>query len=143
MRTLATVSIVFGILGLLVAIATFPVRQSYAGRAEQIQLARPADAAGALFDETHTPIGSPQAMIIDDRAAFLEGSGENGARLANDDYLREKGIYPLQLQTVDFIAGLVRLGGLLAGGVGIGLGLWLRRRSPRSNQGALEAHASP
>ncbi len=71
--------------------------------------------AAELFGDEGTPIGSPQMMIIDHPDAFLEGRTEEGALKVSERYLEEKGIYPLQLQTVRLFTGTARIASLLAG----------------------------
>jgi len=78
-----------------------------------------------LTGDVGTPVGEPQQMIITEEAAFLPGKSEFGANLVNDNYLKEKGIYPLQVKTVNFIAGPVRLGAGIAIVVRIGILLWV------------------
>jgi hypothetical protein len=120
---------------------TFVVYSRYASRAQLVQRIEYNETNALLLGEPGPPIGSPQRMIIDDPKAFLEGEGPGGARLVNDVYLRQQGIYPLQLQTVGFIAGLARLA--LAGLLAVSLaGWWLtsrRLRSATGSRGALEA----
>ncbi|MBZ0214819.1 MAG: hypothetical protein K8H99_13545, partial [Nitrospirae bacterium] len=56
-----------------------------------------------------TLIGPPEKMIIADPKAFLEGTGDDGARLADDDYMQSNGVYPLQLKSVEAVSNYVRL----------------------------------
>jgi hypothetical protein len=119
---------------------TFVVYHRYASRAQLIQRIEYNETNAALLGEPGPPIGSPQLMIIDDPKAFLEGTGTGGARLVNDVYLRQQGIYPLQLQTVGFVTGMARLAlaGLLTASLA---GWWLTGRKLRSaagRRGALE-----
>ena len=78
--------------------------------AQMIQRVEPATDAGAtLFGDagTNTTIGSQQLLIVRDEAAFLPGSGLSEARLVNERYLRENGLYPLQVKTVRFIRDMI------------------------------------
>lgn len=115
------------LLAAIALIATFPIRQSFASRAQLIQRVEPS-AAADLFGDAGTPIGSPQMLIIDDASAFLpDVPGE--ARRVDETKLREKGIYPLQLQTVDYLIAWVRGGaGAAMGLFGLGWVLLGRRR---------------
>lgn len=110
--------------------ASFVVESSYAGRAKLIQRIKPHDKAMAeLLGEAGEPIGSPQEIIVDDPAAFLPApEGYEGPAMVNDAYLQEKGIYPLQLKTVRYVAGLARWGFLGAALVALVGLLWLRKR---------------
>lgn len=66
-------------------------------------------------------------MIIDDPKAFIGQKDASGADLVSENYLKEKSIYPLQLQTVKFVLSNVRL----ASGVSLGVslvGIWFIRR---------------
>ncbi|MCH8275250.1 MAG: hypothetical protein IH851_10715 [Armatimonadetes bacterium] len=125
MLRIAIKSVMF--LAVLTLVVTIPVYQSYASRAQLIQRVEVDEASFLLLGEPGTFIGSPQMMIIDDSGAFIEGEGPEGARLVNDIYLRENGIYPLQLKTVGFVMGLARWvsGGAIALALG---GLWFLRR---------------
>ena len=91
-------------------LGTFIVESSFAGKAQLVQRVQVIPEEENIFGDPPTPIGSPQLMIIEDQGAFVEGEGPNGARLVSESYLTEKGIYPLQLQTVNFLAGNARLG---------------------------------
>lgn len=80
-------------------------------KAALIQRIKPYDSATAeLLGEVGTPIGDPQLMIITDPKAFLPGKGEQGQRFVNDEYLKSSGTYPLQVKTVSFVGGMVKLG---------------------------------
>lgn len=129
MKLLHRLALVVLVLGVVGFVGSFVVPASLASKAELIQRMQPYDALTAeLTGESGTPIGSPQLMVIDDPAAFLPGKGEEGARLVNDDYLKAEGIYPLQVKTIDFVAGLVRLGTGAAALVGLAGFLWTRKR---------------
>ncbi|HMS57200.1 MAG TPA: hypothetical protein PKA27_17585 [Fimbriimonadaceae bacterium] len=126
--------LLFGVAGLalLLGAATFFVEKSYADKAVLVQRVQIDSAASGLFGESEpTPIGSPQLMIIDDPKAFLTSGDPNGARLVDDAYLQEKGIYPLQLKTVEFTAGTVRLAAFGIGGLLAVLGWFAGRRRAR------------
>lgn len=96
-----------------------------------VQRVEPAGAVGALFGDTGspgTPIGSPQRLIVRDEKAFLPGQGEDGVRYVSETYLRENGVYPLQVKTVELVRNLVvgaSVAALLFFG---GLWVWARRR---------------
>ncbi|BDP43417.1 hypothetical protein DAETH_33860 (plasmid) [Deinococcus aetherius] len=122
-----------GLLALLALVAlllSFAVSALLTRDAALVQRVEP-NAAASLFgegDSPGTPIGSPQLMIIRDPAAFLPGEGEDGARLVSEVYLRERGLYPLQVKTVELVRNLVALGSGLAALVFGGLWLWARGR---------------
>ncbi|GGK34182.1 hypothetical protein GCM10008955_30310 [Deinococcus malanensis] len=107
-----TVSRLMMALALIVAIASLTTAAWMTRGAQQVQRVEPADAGSAsLFGDagTGTLIGSTQLMIVRDPAAFLPGSSEGGARLVNEQYLREHGIYPLQVKSVWFVRNLILL----------------------------------
>ncbi len=120
--------------------ASFAVESSYAGRAVLAQRVE-RDSAADLFDDTGAggtrPIGSPQMYVISDERAFLPEAGPDGSKLLSDDYLKEKGIYPLQLKTVQFVASMARLG--TGGVVGLGLAVFYfaRRRAAKASAQAI------
>jgi hypothetical protein len=126
------VAAVVATLSLIVLVASWPVVSGYEGRASLIQRVVVDKTAGDLFGDANEPVGSPQELIIDDPKAFVSGSGPNGSKLVSESYLQEYKIYPLQIKTVRYVAGLVRLGA----GVGLALGLLvlltatIRRKQP-------------
>jgi len=129
MRRIQVLVSALGVLGILAAGMAMIVAQSFASKAQLVQIVKPDAAEAALFgDSAGTPIGSPQEMIISDAKAFLPGEGKDGAKLVNDDYLKKNGIYPLQLQTVRFVSNIVLLVGGGLGVLGIAIGWFLRRR---------------
>jgi hypothetical protein len=96
----------------LAAAASVPVEGSFSSRAKLCQRVEPSKAA-ELFGDAGNFVGSPQDMIVDDPKAVLAGQGPDGSTLLDESYLREHGIYPLQLKSVRFVGHWVRLGGLL------------------------------
>lgn len=102
------------VLALALLAVTFVVAATYTRSATLVQLVQPAEAGAAdLFGSATTgpgtPIGSPQVMIIRDQGAFLEGQTDSGVRYVSDTYLRDNGIYPLQLKSVELIRTVVAL----------------------------------
>lgn len=125
LNLLGCAMLVLGMIGLLGSII---LPRNLASKARLTQRMTPYDAdTAALTGEIGTPVGEPQLMIIDDERAFLKGEGENGARLVDDNYLKAKGIYPLQVKTVNFVAGLARLGTAAVAGIGLVLFVWTRK----------------
>lgn len=102
-------------LSVILAVLAFGIGSWYGRDAQLIQLVQPTTQAESdLFGDTSskpgTPIGQPQMMIVRDQGAFLPGTGENGVRYVDDGYLKELGLYPLQLKTVNFFRNAVTLG---------------------------------
>lgn len=128
MKTLLAIAWIAAGLGLLAAAISYPVESSYASRAKLVQRVR-TDAADALFGGEATPVGSPQKLIIDDPKAFTGKKSAGGAALVDEAYLEKNGIYPLQLQTVSYVAGLVRLAGASVGVVGVLAAIVVGRRA--------------
>lgn len=131
MRIFSLFCFIVAIAGALLAIATFPTESSFASRAKLVQRMR-IDDASALFGDEGTPIGSPQRMIIDDAKAFTGKKTEEGAEIVDEGYREKNKIYPLQLQTVSYLAGLARLGGGAAFAIAGLVGFWARRRARKS-----------
>lgn len=128
----AKVFTVLAVLAFACGLSTFAVESSYAGRAQLIQRVEKDETADALFGEADPIyIGTPQLLVIDDKKAFLEGSGPEGSKLVDEDYLTRNEIYPLQLKTVEFVAGIARIGAFGATLVlgAIAILLWRRRRN--------------
>lgn len=96
-------------ISLLLLVVTSVAERSYASRAQLVQRMKVSEEA-RLFGDVGEPIGSPQMMIIDDPKAFMEETGPGGVRFVDEGYMEENGVYPLQLQTVEFIARSTRLG---------------------------------
>ena len=129
LKILGGIVFILGLIGLAGSIIV-PARLS--SQAQLIQRMTPYDAdIAALTGDVGTPIGEPQQMIITDQAAFLPGKLDSGARQVNDNYLKEKGIYPLQVKTVNYVAGLVRLAAASALVVGLIAFLWANSRLKR------------
>lgn len=107
-RKLSLFSVVLALIGLA---AAFAVEASYASKGQVIQRIAPYEPAVAeMLGEKGELVGSPQKLIITDRAAFLPGKSSSGAALVDDSYLKKQGIYPLQVKTVHYVAGLAKLG---------------------------------
>lgn len=94
-------------LGVIATTGSFVVESSYRGRAQLVQRVQ-RDPGAELFGDRGTPLGSPQELIIDDPKAFVEGTGEGGAKLVDDKYLTDHKIYPLQLKSITFITSMIR-----------------------------------
>jgi hypothetical protein len=124
---LGKLSGVVAALGAIALLASFPVEKSYASRAKLVQRVQK-DAADDLFGGDPKPVGSPQELIIDDQKAFI--GEKDGVHQVDESYLQKNGIYPLQLKSVEYSAGMARLGSgaaLIAGLLGLTI---VRRRSP-------------
>lgn len=131
MRNLYRLGAVVAAIALLALAASWAVPASYASRARLIQRVKPSDPdLAALTGEVGVLIGPPELMIIEDKAAFLAAKGDGGALLANDDYMRAHGVYPLQLKSVEAVARYARLAAGVALALGIG-SLWFASRRLR------------
>ncbi|MBV6491490.1 MAG: hypothetical protein CNCCGFBP_02092 [Fimbriimonadaceae bacterium] len=120
---------VMSVLGLIVAAL---YQSNLESKATLTQRIKPYDSATAeLLGEIGTPIGDPQLMIITDPKAFLPGKGEQGQRFVNDEYLKSNGIYPLQVKTVAFVGGIVKLG-LLGMAAVMSIAAWFFGRRMKS-----------
>lgn len=128
MKILKILSLVAAIASVLAFVGSFPVEQSYASRAKLVQRVLKNDQAG-LFGDLGEMVGSPQMLIIDDGKAFIGGADDTGLYNVDERYLRDKKIYPLQLQTVQFVAGNVRLASSVAFILGTIGFLALRRKN--------------
>jgi len=90
--------------------AVFLLESKYTGKAVLAQRVVVDKTADALFGEGgRQVISKPEPLIIDDPKAFLSGTGENGSRLVDENYLKEHNIYPEQLRTVMFTLVLFRV----------------------------------
>jgi hypothetical protein len=126
------------VLALVVLLGSFIVASLFSSGAQLVQLIEPGDAAVAsLFGDAQTDepvgtkIGTPQLIVIRDQSAFLEGTGAQGERFANMQYLNENKIYPVQVKTIDFFRNLTALISVLGGSAMAGLWLWTRLRLKR------------
>jgi hypothetical protein len=115
-------------LGLLSAGAAWIAESRMAGQAVQAQRVRPSDES-ALFGDIGETIGSPTMYVVTDKKAFLDHKGPGGLALIDETYLEKTGTYPLQLQTVRYVANLVKLVGVVEAVVMLGLGVFLRRKA--------------
>jgi hypothetical protein len=135
MKFLNTAGCALLMLGILGFLASAIVPSQMASKGRLIQRIKPYDKdVASLTDEIGETIGSPQVMIIDDAKAFLPGSGESGAKLVNDDYLKAHSIYPLQVKTVRYVGGLARIGTGAMALVGLVLFGWTRRKLKKSDR---------
>lgn len=127
LKILGILAVVLGVIGL---IGSVTARQVYGSRSQLIQRVTVVDPdLAALTGEATTPIGEPQVLIIEDEGAFVQGTGPNGARLADDAYLKQKGIYPLQLKTVHYVSDMVNMVAAVSVIIG-GMLLFLVKRRP-------------
>lgn len=114
-------------------VATMVLSRGLVAKGELSQLVKPADpAVAALTGEVGAMIGEPQVMIITDEKAILPGKSAGGARMVNQDYLKEQGIYPLQVKTVQFATRVAQYG--FGGGALVALigALWTGKRLARA-----------
>lgn len=130
MRFLRTFCALVLIGSTLALIISFPAERSYRSRAQLIQRVQVDEASRLLFGDAGTPIGSPQKMIIDDPKAFLPGEVTGGVKQVDENYLVQKGIYPLQLKTVEFFAQSARIISAALALLSL-LGFWLTSRRLR------------
>jgi hypothetical protein len=122
-RAVATLALLSG----LVALTSWGVAAWLVRDATVAQRILPDPNAALFGDGLGAPIGSPLEYAVSDPAAFLPGRGAAGERLLNEAYLREHGIYPLQVKTVWFVQRTVAVG---AGVAALLLGVvWLRVRT--------------
>ena len=110
------------------------LEENYSKKALVVQRVKVDKDAGDLFggDAAHTPVGSPQELIIEDPKAFLDARGPEGTKLVDEDYLQENKIYPLQLKTVRVVSEYARYGFValaLFGALLLWIGSRLRRKS--------------
>lgn len=109
MKILKWLSLIAFIGAVIVFAASFLVYSSFASRAQMIQRINYNEANAELLGEPGDLIGSPTLMIIEDPKAFVKGKAPEGAKLVDDNYLKAKKIYPLQLKTVGFVTYWARL----------------------------------
>lgn len=94
------------VLGVLVIVATWIATAALASNALLVQRVEPqASGLASLFGTSGpgTLIGSPQRVLPLDERAFLPGATPDGARFVNEAYLRDNGLYPLQVKTLEFV----------------------------------------
>ncbi|ARU40984.1 hypothetical protein CCB80_07440 [Armatimonadetes bacterium Uphvl-Ar1] len=132
MKVLNILGIAVAVLAFIALIAAQVIREDYAKRAVVYQRIEQTEEA-KLFGDVGTKIGSPQAFIIDDPKAILPDTLEDGTRLLNENYLKAKSIYPLQLKTINETVSMVSLGTALALIAGIATTLFTRRKLEKTN----------
>jgi hypothetical protein len=132
MKFVRMLSILVIAVSALVGVGSWIGENNLAGQAKKVQLVKPSEGA-ALFDEVGENIGSAQELIIPDQAAFMDKTTPEGVPYVNDAYLKEKGIYPLQLQTVRYVGAMTRYGAIAGLVIGI-LGLLLANRKLKAHQ---------
>lgn len=130
------------LVGLVGRIATQIIATNMVAKAELIQRITPAEKEiAALTGDVGEPLGPPQMMIVNDEKAFLAQKGKEGQRLVDDAYLQKHGIYPLQVKTVNYVAGLVGYAFLAIFLLGLIAGFLVERRpsklaTPKQNPSA-------
>ena len=128
MKMLAFLGVALLAMGAVGLVGSFVVPKALLSKARMIQRIKPYDAdTQTLTGDPGSPVGEPQLMVIDDDKAFLKGPDEGGAMLVNDDYLKSKHIYPLQVKTINFVANLIRRGAFAFALVGLALTLWCKK----------------
>ncbi|SMB80222.1 hypothetical protein [Deinococcus hopiensis] len=130
LRLLRRLAGTLAVLALLALPISVLVSGGMTQHAALVQRVEPSANAEALFGGDGgpgTPLGSPQRVIIRDEKAFLPGTGENGARFVSEAYLREHGLYPLQVKTVEFVRNVVAAVSLAALLLFGALWMWARR----------------
>ncbi len=120
--------IVLAVASTTALIASIVIERFYASQAKLVQRVLVDQAAFELFGETGTPIGGPELMIITDSKAFVGKKTAEGAEIVSEQYLRDHKVYPLQLKTVRYVAGLVRIASLVGLVLAAGALLLLARR---------------
>lgn len=128
--------VLFGLAGLalVLGVSTLAIESNYASKAQLVQIVQVDQTASELFgDAEPTPIGSAQQMIITDESVFLEGSSSGGARLVDDAKMKAAGVYPLQLKTVEFTLGLLRVGLMIGAALLAVIGAVVARRQRRTD----------
>lgn len=143
MKLLRLISRILILLSVAGFIATFALEAYMVSKAQLIQRLEPFDSAtAALTGELGTPIGEPRMLIVTDAGAFLPGFGPRGERYISDPYMRSKGLYPLQAQTVEFMGDTARLvlGGLSLGSI---VAFWFAGRRIRRHSHECAGGACP
>jgi hypothetical protein len=117
------------LVGSLVASSLLLRGSVYAQLAERLE-------AAELFGESQNNvyIGSPQKFLAFPPEAYLQGIGEQGAQLINNAYLKQNGIYPFQVKTVEFIRNIIAICSLLGGMLMLLLWATANRLSQRNSQ---------
>ncbi len=91
------------------------------------QLAEKLEAAELFGDsQSNIYIGSPQKFLALPAQAYMQGTGEKGAQLIDNTYLKQKGIYPYQVKTIEFIRNVIAVCSILGGA--LMLYLWTRAK---------------
>lgn len=100
----------FLLVGNLVASSLLLRNSVYAQLAEKLE-------AAELFGENQSNvyIGSPQKFLALPTQAYMQGVGEKGAQLIDNVYLKQNGIYPFQVKTIEFIRNVVAICSILGG----------------------------
>jgi len=103
MKVLRIIALIGSTVSLLFLVATPIVQTQLIQKSKLVQRIE-VDPSAELFGELGTPIGSPQRMIIEDKSAFINAKSPEGAEYVSEAYLKKNNIYPLQVQTVEYIA---------------------------------------
>ena len=93
---------------------TFALESSYSARARKVQVVRIDRTHNSLFGPVTIDVGDPVPLILDDESAFLKNKTSTGLPMLDADYLNRHGGAALQLQTVESVVALARLGCVLS-----------------------------
>lgn len=105
------------ILAVIVALVTYPVVNSYTDKAQLVQMVEVSEGAD-LFGDVGEFSGSPQLLVVEiPSSVIIEGAGPQGSILVDKAKFDATGVYPRQLQTIQFGAETARTGALIASGI--------------------------
>jgi len=104
--------------------STFALESTYTARAQRVQPVRIDTSQHNPLGPITIDIGEPSMMIVDDPAAFLKNKTATGLPKLDIDYLKAHGESALQLQNIQSVIGMARLGCILSALVA-GIGLFL------------------
>jgi hypothetical protein len=106
---------------------TFALESSYRARAQKVQIVRIDKTKRSPLGPETVEVGEPVIVILDDPSAFLKNKTAIGLPMVDADYLESHSGAALQIDTVESVIGLARLGSFLAFLAAI-LGLFLMSR---------------
>jgi len=106
--------VLLGFLGFVGFFATFVLEQTFQSRAKLVQFVHKRPDLLATGQEGYVRVGTPQLMVLDDKQAFLSGFGDQGALLADMEYMSIHKLSPLPISTLQSIAFMARVGALVS-----------------------------
>jgi len=93
---------------------SFAVESSYSAQAQEVQFVRIDKTQHSPFGPVTVEVGKPVMLLVDDPSAFMKNKTATGLPMLDADYANQHGGAALQLESVESVVRIARLGCLLS-----------------------------